>query len=260
MDLSCAPLLQHITKTGTVTLLLPSSSPTTVQSVFLVDFEINISELLQLPSLLSLKILKLQNLTLSAKFRGILEFPQLERLAFAPAGNPLRGRRLDIIDQLIAPKLRFLSLGVFSKYPQWERFPSLAYVEIGWRGLYSDPLKNPQGVEYLRLPRPHPLTEDPALDALCLLDTHGKVKLMPSLRIVECHYHPKRGRLLEKLIATRNKSEEERPGMDFSLKLHALDDTVDNRLELESFLAEHPFSTADARQSHVDWFALDEPC
>ena len=257
MDLSQAPLLRHIGTKGVVPLLLPSPPPSSIQSVSLSDFEFDIdaSSLSQLGSLRTLKQLKLGARKLPADFNGTLEFPELVKLAYT---RELKANKTDpkMIHAIVAPKLRYLCLPRSADFPRRWQFPSLKYLEADAGHDLVDNLECFPEIEYLRFGRPSS-SERPVLEYLCRLDPHGEPVFMPSLRVIECWFDGKHWDLMETLIKTRNRGEEERPGMSFSMKFYAYGP---RRLQPGSFLAKHPFSTADARQSHVDWFALDELC
>ena len=257
MDLSQAPLLRHVETSGVVPLLLPSPPPSSIQSVSLSTFEIDIdaSSLLQLRSLRTLKQLKIGARILPADFHGTLEFPELEKLAFPRESNS-DATGIRIIHALVAPKLRYLCLARGADFPRRWQFPSLEYLEADAGHDLADNLECFPDVEYLRFRRPLS-SERLVLEYLCRLNPHGEPVFMPSLRVVECWFDADYWDLMETLIKTRNRGEEERPGMSFSMKFYAYGF---GHPPPGSFLAKHPFSAMDTAKSCAYWFALDEPC
>ena len=99
LDLSHAPLLQDIRQEGIVTVAFPSSSTSTIQSVWLTTSISDLAGFLQITTFQNLKRLKLGGCVTLSGLPTTVEFPQLERLA---------GADRQMMNRLIAPKLRYL--------------------------------------------------------------------------------------------------------------------------------------------------------
>ena len=214
VDLSQAPLLQNVEINGLVALSLPSTSLSAVRAFSLGHYEMDNSELLQVAHCRNVKYLFVGGWMRDDGPLPALEFPALERLEHHPQSSS------QLICAIVAPHLKYLSLGYFSDLPTRGQFPALRCFEATASTRLVEVLgRLPRLEEVLvnYVPRIHPLKD--ILGALAQRNGEGEAVLVPDLRKLKCEFTPDVSGPITSLIESRNGEGRERRGWDFTVGL-----------------------------------------
>ena len=240
VDLCQAPLLHDVRARGPVALALPSTSHSPLHTFF-GEHRLDLSELLQVANCRNLKHLSFEGMRSSAvEPPAVLEFPALERLQHHP--KPFA---LQIIEAIVAPHLKYLSLGWRSDLPTTDQFPALRCLEATAGVRLLDGLgRFPRLEEILILSSSHTSDLKEILDVLVQRSGEAEAGLLPHLRKLKCEYTPDVAEAIASLIESRNDEERTRRGLRFTVGLHLR--TSHDEKSLVEFLGLHPLAVRES--------------